>query len=410
MRYVIIGASAAGLAAAETLRKWDRKGQITLISDEPYLPYSRPLLPYLLGKEIGPEQIFLRSAQYFDQWGFEALLGEPVIRVDPEARTVHLAGGQVLSFDRLLIASGAKPRLPGIPGQDLAGVFTLRHLADVQRLESNLAPGETVAVVGAGAVGLKVADALVHRGHKVKLLARGAQPLTQVLDPVAAGLLMDAIRSMGIDLLLHSSPIAVLGEGGRVRGLALNNGRELQVSAVVFSMGVKPRTEFLAGTDLVQPGGIPVNSFLQTACPQIFAAGDCTLPVHLLTGQPRSFHIWPAAVAQGDVAGANMAGARRQYEGILPMNSIALRGFRMITGGHLWPDTEDGEILSDYDPGRGGYRRLVIQEGRLVGVTLAGPDAVHSGIYLHLIARKVPLKELPVDIRTKGVHPGTLWG
>jgi nitrite reductase (NADH) large subunit len=409
MRYVIIGTSAAGLAAAEVVRARDPEGSISLISDEEHLPYSRPLLTYLLGREIKPEKIFLKSADYFAAWGFNPVLGKAVVRVDPEAHTVTLAGGDTLPFDRLLIASGARPRRPDIPGLDLDGVYTLRHLADVQRLEAGLPEGGTVVVVGAGAVGLKMADALVTRGLTVRLLARGAQPLTRILDQVSAELLMAVVQEKGIDLHLHSWPEAVLGKNGRVTGVALNNNRELEAQAVLFSVGVEPRVEFLAGTDLAEADGIRVDSLMRSQAPDIFAAGDCCVPKHLLTDQHTSFHIWPAAVAQGQVAGANMAGGRRRYDGILPMNSISLKGFRIITGGHFTPDTQDGEIFTELDRHRRRYRRLVFQEGRLVGVTLVG-EVEQAGIYFQIMSQKLPVNALPVDLHSSGFHPGNLWG
>ena len=166
MRYVIIGASAAGLAAAETVRRLTQSASITLISEEPHLPYSRPLLTYLLAREIRPEQIYLRTADYFERFSFTPRLGEPVVQVDPEAHEVQLASGQAVPYDRLLIASGAEPRVPEIPGLDLKGVFTLRHLADWRRLEADLPAGGPVVVVGMGAVGLKAADALLSRARR----------------------------------------------------------------------------------------------------------------------------------------------------------------------------------------------------------------------------------------------------
>ncbi len=409
MRSVIIGTSAAGLAAAEVLRARDREGSISLISEEVHLPYSRPLLTYLLGREIQPDKVFLKSADYFTEWGFTPVLGEPVVQVDPEAHEVRLSGGQTVPYDRLLIASGAKPRLPDIPGLDLEGVFTLRHLADVDRLQEGLSEGGTVVVVGAGAVGLKVADGLASRGLTVRLLARGAQPLTRILDPVSAEMLMEVVKEKGIDLHLHSWPEAVLGEKGRVTGVALNDHRELKAQAVIFSVGVEPRVEFLAGTALGDKEGIRVDSFMRTSIPDIFAAGDCCLPHHLITGQPAAFHIWPAAVAQGQVAGANLAGGRRRYDGILPQNSISLKGFRIITGGHFAPDTEDGEIFTELDRQARRYRRLVFQEGRLVGVTLVG-EVEQAGIYFQIMAQKLPKASLVADPRGAGFHPGRLWG
>jgi nitrite reductase (NADH) large subunit len=409
MRYVIIGTSAAGLAAAEVLRARDRAGSITLIGEETHLPYSRPLLTYLLGREIKPQQIFLKSRDYFADWGFTPVLGEPVVKVDPRAREVHLAGGQAFPYDRLLIASGANPRRPDIPGLDLTGVFTVRHLADVERLEAFLPAEGTVVVVGAGAVGLKVADSLVSRGLTVRLLARGSQPLTRILDAVSADMLIKVIGAKGIHLHLHSWPTEVLGEQGRVTGVALNENRVLPAQAVVFSVGVEPRVEFLAGTGLAESGGILVDSRMRTRDPDIFAAGDCCLPHHLITGEPAAYHIWPAAVAQGEVAGANLAGGRRRYDGILPQNSISLKGFRIITGGHFTPDTAQGEIFTELDRAGRRYRRLVFEKDRLVGVTLVG-EVEQAGLYFQVMAQKLPVSQLPADPRGPRFHPGGLWG
>lgn len=401
MRYVIIGASAAGQAAAETLRQWDPQGTITVISDESQPLYSRPLLTYLLSGEVKPEKVWLKDADYFQEWGFEALLGEEVVQVVPGDREVRLASGLVCPFDRLLVASGARPRLPGIPGEDLEGVFTLRNLADWRRLESGLEGVRQVVVVGAGAVGLKTADALVRRGLEVTLLARGAQPLTRLLDATSAAMLMDAVATMGIDLRCHSWPVELQGEGGRVKKLILNSGLELAAQAVLFSVGVTANVEFLAGTGLGDPGGILVDRKLRSQDSQIYAAGDCCQPHHLLSKGQWPYHIWPAAVDQGRVAGANMAGGSRIYPGLLPQNSLSLRGFKIISGGLGPHDTEDCEKVTELDQLRGHYRRLVYREGRLMGVTLVGAVA-DAGIYFQLMAQGLPVPE--------PVTPGLLWG
>ena len=175
--------------------------------------------------------------------------------MDPPAHAVHLLGGRHLPYDRLLIASGARPRLLGLKGEELSGVYTLRTLADWQRLAAGLPRAGRVVVVGAGAVGLKTADALARRGLTVTLVARGAQPLSRVLDPTAAALLHAAITRMGIEIIYHAWPEAIWGEAGRVRALTLNDGRELPCQAVLFSIGVAPNVEFLAGTDLADRGG-----------------------------------------------------------------------------------------------------------------------------------------------------------
>ena len=401
MRYVIIGASAAGCKAAETLRRYAPTSPITVISEEAQPLYSRPLLTYVLSGEVPREKVWLKGEGYFREWNFEPLLGEPVVRLDPAGHAVHLLGGKAVPYDRLLIASGARPRLLGLKGEELSGVYTLRTLADWQRLAAGLPQTGRVVVVGAGAVGLKTADALARRGLTVTLVARGAQPLSRVLDPTAAALLQAAIARMGIEIICQAWPEAIWGEAGRVRALTLNDGRELPCQAVLFSIGVAPNVEFLAGTDLAGPEGIPVDQQLGTADPDIYAAGDCAYAYHLLTGKRAGYHIWPAAVAQGRVAGANLAGANLTYDGLLPQNSLSLRGFHLITGGLGPQETEDCDIVRDLDECRGHYRRLVYREGKLVGLTLVGAVA-DAGIYFQLMAQQVPV--------AGPVQPGRMWG
>jgi nitrite reductase (NADH) large subunit len=409
MRYVIIGASAAGLAAAETLRQWDPRGSITLISDEPHPPYSRPLLTYLLSGKVRLDKVWLKGPDYFGHWGFEALLGERVVRVAAPEHEVRLQSGGALPYDRLLIASGASPRLPGIPGEDLPGVFTLRTLADWQRLDAGLPERGRVAVVGAGPVGLKAAEALAQRGCRVTLVEMESQVLPRLVEAQAAGLVQGALEEWGIQVFYNAAPLGIVGSGGRVRALALADGRELPTQAVLFAIGVTPNTAFLTDTALAAAGGIAVNAGMQTAHPDIYAAGDCVQAVHLLTGAPTYVPIWPAAVAQGQVAGANMAGAGRRYPGALPQNSISLPNFRIITGGLVQPAGEDTEIVKELDRRRGQYRRLVYQKGRLVGLTLVG-QVEDAGIYFQIMGQQLAAQDLAVDPRGPDFHPGRLWG
>lgn len=401
MRYVIIGASAAGCQAAETLRRYRPESSIILISDEVKPLYSRPLLTYLLSGEITREGVWLQGEDYFREWRFEAALGAAVTRVDPGSRTVHLASGQRVPYDKLLVASGARPRLLGLPGEDLPGVFTLRTLADWQRLEEALPAAGPVAVVGAGAVGLKAADALHRRGLAVTLVEAESHALPRLLDAEAAAMLHRALEARGVELVLHTSPRAVIGEQGRVKALGLADGREIAAGGVLFATGVVPNVDFLADTGLIGPEGLTVNTHMQTCSPDVYAAGDCTRSPHFLTGQPAYYPIWPGAVAQGRVAGANMAGTALTYDGILPQNSISLGDFHLIAGGLGPADTADCEIVMERDRHRGQYRRLAYREGRLVGLTFVGAVA-DAGIYFQLLAQQLPLQ--------KPVQPGRMWG
>jgi nitrite reductase (NADH) large subunit len=401
MRYVIIGASAAGCKAAETLRRYAPNRPITVISEESQPLYSRPLLTYLLSGEVKPDQMWLHRGDYFRRWNLDPVLGEPVTRVDPGAHQVHLLGGSLIPYDRLLIASGARPRLLGLLGEDLEGVYTLRTLADGRRLAAGLPQSGRVVVVGAGPIGLKAAEAIQRCGLQVTLVEAEAHPLPRLVDETAAALLHQTITRLGIEIYHHSWPEALWGEAGRVKALTLNRGREIPCQAVLFSIGVAPNVEFLAGTGLAGPQGIPVDHRLGTADTDILAAGDCAYPYHLLTGQRAGYRIWPAAVAQGRVTGANLAGSGLAYDGLLPQNSLSLRGFHLITGGLGPLEVEGCEVVSELDERRGHYRSLVFREGRLVGVTLVGAVA-DAGIYFQLMAQQVKFQE--------PLGPGKLWG
>ena len=354
-----------------------------------------------LSGEVAPEKVWLQGEDYFRQWNFEPLLGESVMRVDPAAHAVHLLGGRHIPYDRLLIASGARPRLLGLKGEELSGVYTLRTLADWQRLAAGLPQAGRVVVVGAGAVGLKAAEALRRRGLEVTIVEAEARPLSLLLDETAAGLLQQALKGMGIELELNAKPAAVLGAEGRVRAVALADGREIPCQAVLFSIGVVPNVEFLAGTNLATADGITVDHQLATADPHIFAAGDCAHPYHLLTGKRAGYHIWPAAVAQGRVAGANLAGANLTYDGLLPQNSLSLRGFHLITGGLGPLDAAGCDTVSQLDASRGHYRSLIYRQGKLVSLTLVGA-VEDAGIYFQLMAQQLPI--------AGPIQPGRMWG
>ncbi len=409
MRYVIIGNSAAGLAGAETIRGLEPQAPITIISDEPYPPYCRPLLTYLLGVDIQEMDLWLKATDYYQRWKFDPVLGKRAVQVNPTARTIELDTGETVPYDRLLVASGARPTLPEIPGQDLQGVFTVRTLEHFKAMQQMLRPGMRLAVIGSGLVGIKTAQALAHKGYEVTLVARKSQVLSNLLDKTAADLLHQAMTKVGIRLSFHSVPAALSGQNGRVTGVVLTDGTEIPADLVIIGIGVVPNTDFLSGARLSEPYGLTVDSQLRTTQADIYAAGDCVQPCDRLSGEKTYFAIWPAAVEQGRLAGANMAGHERHYGGLLAQNTLYVGGTRVIAGGLVRPSDETCEVHIHHDPTSQNYQRLVVQDNCLAGVILVG-QVEEAGVYLNLIYNRTPLTSLPIDPRRPDFQVGRLLG
>ena len=409
MRFVIIGNSAAGLAGAETIRRLEPQAPITIISDEPYPPYCRPLLTYLLGGNIQEKDLWLKATDYYQRWQFSPILGKRAVQVDPNTKTVLLDSGEAIPYDRLLVASGARPTLPDIPGQDLQGVFTVRTLDQFKAMQQMLQPEMRIVVIGAGLVGIKTAQALVHRGFDVTVVERETQAWSVSLDETAADLLHQAIMRVGVKLRLQSIPAALSGQNGRVKGVVLKDGTEIPADLVIIGIGVIPNTEFLREAGLSDPYGLTVDSQLRTAREDIFAAGDCVQPYDRLSGQKTYFAIWPAAVEQGRLAGANMAGHDRHYGGLLSQNTLYVGDTRVIAGGLVRPTDDSCEVHVHHDPSGQSYRRLLVKDGRLVGVILVG-QVEDAGVYLNLIYNRTPLPSLPADPRGTDFQVGRLLG
>jgi NAD(P)H-nitrite reductase large subunit len=409
MHYVIIGNSAAGLAGAETIRRLHPQAPISIISDEPYPPYCRPLLTYLLGGEIQEKDLWLRARDYYQRWQFAPILGKRVLQVDAAAKALSLEGGDTVSYDRLLVASGARPSLPDIPGQDLQGVFTVRTLEHFKAMQQMLRPEMRVVVIGSGLVGLKTAQALAHRGYDVTLVARKAQVLSNLLDESAAAFLHRAMTGVCVKLRFHSIPAALSGENGRVKSVVFTDGTEIPADLVIIGIGVIPNTEFLRDAGLSNSYGLKINQHLRTDQEDIYAAGDCVQPYDRLSGEKTYFAIWPAAVEQGRLAGANMAGHERKYGGLLSQNTLYVGDTRVIAGGMVRPADASCEVHIYHDPYSRSYRRLVVKDGCLVGVILVG-QVEDAGVYLNLIYNRTPLATLQSDPRRRDFHVGRLLG
>ena len=271
-RITVVGASLAGLRAAETLRDRGFDGALTLIGDEPHRPYDRPpLSKQVLQGTWEPEQAFFRRKDGYDPLGLDMRLGVRATSVDLRARRVTLADGTHIDYDRLIIATGARVRtLPGIAPRP--GLLTLRSLDDALALREALTRATRVAIVGAGFIGLEVAASCRARGVDVTAIESLPVPLAPIVGPTLGGLIAAMHRDHGVDLRTGVTVADVYG-GSRVEGVALSDGSRVDADLVVVGIGVVPNTEWLDGSGLTLDDGIVCDGSCEAA-PGVYAAGD----------------------------------------------------------------------------------------------------------------------------------------
>jgi NADPH-dependent 2,4-dienoyl-CoA reductase/sulfur reductase-like enzyme/nitrite reductase/ring-hydroxylating ferredoxin subunit len=308
-RIVIIGSGAAGFAAAERLRREGYAGSLTLLSADDAVPYDRPNLSkdYLAG--TAPEEwIPLRPESFYAENEIDLRLGATVARIDPSARRVLLAGGDgELPFDRLLLATGAEPVRPPIPGADGPQVHTLRILRDSRSLIEAAKMASRAVLVGAGFIGLEVAASLRARGLAVHVVAPDRRPLERVLGPELGDLVRRLHEEQGVVFHLEEGVAGI--EPGRVR---LKGGGSLEADLVVLGTGVRPRTELAERAGLKVDHGVLVDEYLETSAPGILAAGDIARWPDLHTGERIRIEHWVVAERQGQTAALNMLGGERR--------------------------------------------------------------------------------------------------
>jgi len=306
--FVIAGAGLAGAKAAETLRAEGFDGRIVLAGDEPHRPYERPpLSKQRLGPDPGGTDVHVHAEGFYAERDIELRLGCAVVDVDVPARTVTLADGSCVRFDRLLLAPGAEPRRLDAPGADLPGVHLLRTLDDADALRAGMERGGPLVVVGAGWIGTEVAAAARTRGLDVTLLDVAALPLERVLGPEVGAIFRDIHADHGVRMLPRTGVAAFEGHG-RVERVVTSDGRRLECDLAVVAVGVTPRVDLARRAGLDVGDGILVDATLRTRAPAVFAAGDVAAAEHPLLGTRLRVEHWANALHGGPVAAQNMLG------------------------------------------------------------------------------------------------------
>ena len=388
MDYVIIGAGPAGVIAAETLRKADPSGAITLVGDEPEPPYSRMAIPYLLAGNIDEEGTRLRhGGRHFESLGVDVRQGR-VETVTPKKKALALDGGESLTYDKLLIATGAHAVRPPIPGMDLACVENCWTLDDARRIAARAKAGSHVVLMGAGFIGCIVLEALAARKLALTVVEMEDRMLARMMDATGGDMIKRWCENKGVNVLTSTRVEGIEANNGGVR-LALGDGGELDADLVVCATGVASNIGFLDGSGIEIDHGILVNERLETSAAGVYAAGDVAQGPDFSTGKREVHAIQPTASEHGRIAGRNMAGRKTPYRGSLAMNVLNTLGLVSSSFG-LWAGVDGGDVAEAVDAGNFKYLRLAFDGDRVVGALSLGLTQ-HVGVIRGLVQTRVSL-------------------
>jgi nitrite reductase (NADH) large subunit len=399
MNIVIIGAGPAGVTAAETLRAFDRQSGLTMLTDEPYLPYSPPAMAdhFILHTD----NHLWRGMDWPTQTGVNYLKGTRVVEVEPDAHRIRLASGESLVYDRLVISTGARLYAP-IPGAELPGVYNFKSLSAAESIVERVHTGQarSALIVGAGFIGMEIALLLRELGVKVTQIEMLDQVMAAMLDAYTAGIAVQQMRQHGVDVRLNTKALAFIGNGS-AKGVRLNTGEQLQADLLIAATGVKPNLGPLDGSGVACAEGILVDRQLRTNAPDIYAAGDCIETTNRITGDTSLQAIFPNAVEQGQVVGLNLAGYAVEYPGGERLNSLKHLGLPIIAAG----EKQGEKVLREQ---RGANLRTVyLRENRIVGFQLVG-DIRSAGILHALMNQKRDISQLESHLLEENFGQGML--
>ncbi len=411
-RIVIIGANAAGVSAAAFARKTDRKAEITLIEKDKYAAYSRCGLPFVIGGEIPKlEDIILYPPSYYKMMKFDLRLETEAKSIDLGAKTVKIVDKEgreeELSFDSLIICTGARPWIPPIEGRDKKGVFMLRTIDDAKAIMEAMSTAKKAIVIGAGAIGLEVAVAMREKGLDVTIVELLPHVLPLAIDADMAKMIQERLEEHGIRLILGKPVKRIIGDE-KVKAVEVD-GEELEAHMVIAATGVRANTDLAAEAGLaIGPTGAIKTDFRmrcldakrQRPVEGVYAAGDCAESIHMVTGLPAVSQLGTTAVRMGKVAGINAAGGYAVFPGVL--GSFVTKIFDLEVGStgitaemakRLGMDVVTGMVThitkAEYFPGGKQIKvKLVVDRAtrRVVGGQVAGGEDVTQRVNALAIA------------------------
>lgn len=415
--YLIIGNSAAGLSAAENIRKNDKNSPITVLTKEKYSNYSKPLTTYYLAGRLEPGNLYFKKSNFYEENNIDLKTNQNVVSIKSSDNLAITEQGNQYLYNKLLIASGGRPIIPEIrvidkTGKTLSldeamssvkGIFTLTTLDDAIMIRKyiNEYSIKTASILGGGLIGLKAAEALLGLHLNINIVELSDKLLSASFDETASGILIEAIKKSGSSIYCGQTIEEIYTENNSINSFKLSNGRKIPSDLLILAVGVLPDTGYLKNSGIKTDAGIITDSRMKTSIDNIYAAGDIVKSHDVLSGSDKNMAIWPIAVKQGEVAGSNMSGIDTAYPGGFLMNSVEILGMPMISLGQSSIEYDDKnkdlKVYKSHDTDRKIYRKIVVRQNRAVGAILIGAIE-RAGIYWGLINNNVDVSEIGENI------------
>lgn len=382
MRYVVIGASAAGISAVETLRRLDKDCEIILISEDKDV-YSRCMLHHYISHHRTLEEISFIDKDFFEKNNINWLKGKVVKSVNPNKKAVLLEGDEIINYDKLLIATGARATIPPIENlREGKNVHTLRDMNDMIALDELASKYKKAVVIGAGLVGLDGISALIDRGIKVSVMEMSERILPLQLDNEAAKAYEEELKARGVNIFTNVKVVSTtLDENKKVIAVNLEDGRSIDCEFVIVAAGVRANVEFLEGSSIEIGKGIIIDEKLKTSVEDIYAAGDVCG-----TG------IWPIATKQGRYAAYNMIGKEEKiFDDYFQFkNTLNFFGIKTVSIGEV-NNLENSEVAIYKD--NKIYKKIVHKDGIVKGILFQG-NIDYCGVWTEIIKNKINIKSI----------------
>ena len=366
LNVVIVGNGVAGITAAQTIKDKNPETHVSIYTDETMHYYPRPRLYDVLSDEAKPQDIVMFTEEWYNKKGIKVKLDKKAIYIDTEQKKLFFEDQSTVNYDKLLLANGGHCFVPPVAGVEKTGVFTVRKVKDVLAIKKFAKKTKKTIIVGGGLLGLEFASSLNKLGQQVTVIELLPWLLPKQLDNDGASILKNHLTSQGINIIVNTKTHEILGDS-KVSGVLLEGGEKIQGELVLISAGIRSNIELAKKSGIKVNRGVIIDKYLQTSTNDVYAAGD------VVEFEGKVYGIIPAAINQATIAANNILNEKKiTYTGTIPSNTLKVVNIDLTSIGIINPTDPKYEEIKEVDKEKGTYKKLVLDNGKIVGAILLG--------------------------------------